>query len=134
MKIKLLDLKYNSTLSCILKSLKFLEMIHKKLILSLVALIFLGACAAPTAMLGPAYTLTSSGSIAQASFSYGSSELVKNYTGKTPLENLVEISENEINRKKENSIKRKTLKSKDFYNLVKKRIEITGAVLEKSNQ
>ncbi len=135
MKIKVLYKKLCSTLSCISKCLKICSMmIHKKIIFVFLTLILLGACTTPTAMLGPAYTLTSSGSIAQASFSYGSSELVKNYTGKTPLENLVEISENEINRKKENSIKRKTLKSKDFYNLVKKRIEITGAVLEKSNQ
>jgi hypothetical protein len=29
---------------------------------------FLGACASPTAMLGPAYTLTSTGNILQAGF------------------------------------------------------------------
>ena len=54
---------------------------------------FLGACTAPTAMLGPAYTLTS-GNVYQAGFSYGSSELVTMYTGKTPMENVIEITSN----------------------------------------
>ena len=135
MKIRVFRQKLCSTLSCILKCLRLCtSMIHKKIIFGFLTLILLGACAAPTAMLGPAFTLTSNGSIAQAGFSYGSSELIKNYTGKTPMENLIEISETEINRNKENSVKRKTLESKDFYNLVKKRIEITGAILDKSNQ
>ena len=50
-------------------------MINKKIILGLFAIIFLGSCASPTAMLGPAYTLTSSGSVIQAgnsvAMSYG---------------------------------------------------------------
>ena len=129
MKIKLLDLKYNSTLSCILKSLKFLEMIHKKLILSLVALIFLGACAAPTAMLGPAYTLTSTGNVLQAGFSYGSSELVTYYTGKTPMENVIEMTSSD-----KDNIQKKTLESKDFKELVKNRIKKTNSILKTSNQ
>ena len=129
MKIKLLDLKYNSTLSCILKSLKFLEMIHKKLILSLAALIFLGACAAPTAMLGPAYTLTSTGNVLQAGCSYGSSELVTYYTGKTPMENVIEMTSSE-----KDNIQKKTLESKDFKDLVKNRIKKTNSILKTSNQ
>ena len=36
-------------------------MVNKKLILGFFIISFLGACATPTAMLGPAYTLTSSG-------------------------------------------------------------------------
>ena len=50
-------------------------MIHKKIIFGLFLLSFLGACTSPTAMLGPAYTLTSTGNVFQAGFSYGSSEL-----------------------------------------------------------
>ena len=135
MKIKVLYKKLCSTLSCISKCLKIsTSMAHKKIFFGFLTLMLLGACTTPTAMLGPAFTLTSNGSIAQAGFSYGSSELIKSYTGKTPVENLIEISEAEIYKKKENSVKRKTLESKDFYNLVKKRIELTGAILEKSNQ
>jgi hypothetical protein len=76
MKIKLLEINLNTTLSCKFKCLKFFKMIYKKITLGLFSLIFLGACTTPTAMLGPAYTLTSSGNVLQAGFSYGSSELV----------------------------------------------------------
>ena len=81
-------------------------MINKKIFLSLLIFNFLGACASPTAMLAPAYTLSSNGNIFQAGFSYGSSELVKNHTGKTPIENLKKITlpKNETkNIKKKNS-------------------------------
>ena len=43
-------------------------------------------------MLGPAYTLTSTGNIFQAGFSYGSNEMITMYTGKTPIENVKEIN------------------------------------------
>ena len=93
---------------------------------------FLGACAAPTAMLGPAYTFTSTGNVLQAGFSYGSSELVTMYTGKTPLENLQEISSVEQSNKK--NIHKKTLESEDFYILVKQNVEKTNKILKSSNQ
>ena len=53
-------------------------MINKKIIFSLFLLGFLGACGAPTAMIGPAYTLTSTGNLAQAGLSYGSNKLITN--------------------------------------------------------
>ena len=83
-------------------------MINKKLISSLFILSLLNACSSPTAMIGPAYTLTSSGNIIQAGLSYGSNEMITMYTGKTPLENLQKITTDEKN------IKRKTLESQDF--------------------
>ena len=91
MKNELLEQKIDSILSCIVKCLKFFSsMIHKKIIFGFFILSFVGACTTPTAMLGPAYTLTSSGSVVQAGFSYGSSELVSAYTGKTPMENFID--------------------------------------------
>jgi len=122
--------KFNSTLSCIVKCLRFLSnMIHKKIIFGLFIFGLLGACTAPTAMLGPAYTLTSSGSVVQAGFSYGTSELVSAYTGKTPMENLIEIASTEnIN------IHKQTLESEDFKNLVEKRIQNTNNILKSINQ
>ena len=96
MKIKPLRLKFNSTLSCISKSLKFPAMIHKKIFFGLFLLGFLGACGAPTAMIGPAYTLTSTGNLAHAGLTYGSNELVISYTGKTPIENIEEITSNNL--------------------------------------
>jgi len=128
MKIKLLDEIINSTLSCISKCLRFFGMIHKKIIFGFFTLSFLAGCASPTAMLGPAYTLTSSGSVLQAGLSYGSNEMITMYTGKTPIENVKEITSNQKNIQKE------TLESEDFYILVKNKIDKTGAIIKKSNQ
>ena len=129
MKIKTLS----STLSCIAKCIRFVSvMINKKIILGLFIVSFLGACASPTAMLGPAYTLTSSGNVIQAGLSYGSNEMITMYTGKTPLENLQEISSIEQSNKK--NIHKKTLESEDFYILVKQNVEKTNKILKSSNQ
>ena len=130
MKNELLEPKFNSTLSCIAKCLRFFSnMIHKKIFFGLFLVGLLGACTAPTAMLGPAYTLTSSGSIVQAGFSYGSSELVSAYTGKTPMENLIEIASTQnVN------IHKQTLESEDFKKLVEKRIQNTNNILKSINQ
>ena len=128
MKIKLLDERNNSTLSCISKCLRFLGMIHKKIIFGFFTLSFLAGCASPTAMLGPAYTFTSTGNVLQAGLSYGSNEMITMYTGKTPIENVKEIASNQKN------IQKKTLESEDFYILVKNKINKTGAILKKSNQ
>jgi len=103
-------------------------MINKKIILGLFVISFLGSCAPPTAMIGPAYSLTSSGNVLQAGLSYGSSEMITMYTGKTPIENLQEISS------KEKNIKKKTLESEDFQFLVKQNIEKTNKILKSSNQ
>tara|TARA_Y100000992_G_scaffold288660_1_gene242501 strand:- start:445 stop:756 length:312 start_codon:yes stop_codon:yes gene_type:complete len=103
-------------------------MIHKKITFGLIILSFLVGCTAPTAMLGPAYTLTSTGSVYQASLSYGSNEMITKYTGKTPIQNVKEITSNQKN------IQKQTLESEDFYILVKNNIDNTGAILKKSNQ
>ena len=129
MKIKLLDKRINSTLSGIFKCLRFLEMIHKKIIFGFFTLSFLAGCASPTAMLGPAYTLTSTGNVLQAGFSYGSGELVTMYTGKTPMENVIEITSND-----KKNIQKKTLESVDFKDLVISRVKKTNGILTSSNQ
>lgn len=102
-------------------------MIQKKIILGLFILGFLNACGAPTAMLGPVYTFTSTGSIAQAGLTYGSNELITSYTGKTPYENLEEITTTK-------NIHKKTLKSEDFHQLVKNRFEKTREKIKLSTQ
>ena len=107
-------------------------MINKKIILGLFIFCFLGACTSPTAMLGPAYTLTSTGNIYQAGLNYGSQEMITMYTGKTPIENLQEISK--VNDYKKTNIKKNTLESEDFYILVKNKIEKTGSIIRLSNQ
>ena len=103
-------------------------MIYKKIFFGFLIVGLLAGCTAPTAMLGPAYTLTSSGSVFQAGLSYGSNELITMYTGKTPIENVKEITS------QNNNVQKQTLESEDFYILVKNKIEATGAILKNSNQ
>ncbi len=123
----------SSILSCISKCIRFVEvMINKKIIFGLIVVIFLGACSAPTAMLGPVYTLTSSGNIYQAGLSYSSNAIIEQYTGKTPIENLKELSS--IKEDETKNIKQKTLQSEDFYLLVKAKIEKTSKILNLTNQ
>ena len=124
---------FNSILSCITKCIRIiLTMINKKIIFGLFILSSLGACATPTAMLGPAYTFTATGNVAQAGLSYGSNELITAYTGKTPIENLEEITSKNISHKK--NIQKQTLESEDFYQLVKNKIEKTKGTIQLSNQ
>ena len=129
MKISLLS----STLSCISKCIRFaVAMINKKIIVGLFLLSFLGACASPTAMLGPVYSFSSTGSIYHAGLSYGSNELITKHTGKTPFENLKEISIKD--QAENNNIRKKTLESDDFYNLVKNKIKVTRSLIKNSTQ
>ena len=128
MKLKLLNKKINSILSCVTKCLGFFFMFRKKIIFGLLLFFSLGACTAPTAMLGPAYTLTSTGNVAQAGLSYGSNEVITMYTGKTPMENIIEITSKDVN------IQKQTLESEDFKNLVKTRVIKTNNILKSTNQ
>ena len=99
-----------------------------KIIFGIFVISFLSGCASPTAMIRPAYTLTSTGNVAQAGFSYGSSELITMYTGKTPMENVIEITSKDVN------IQKQTLESEDFKNLVKTRVIKTNNILKSTNQ
>ena len=105
---------------------------NKKLIFGLSIIIFLGACSSPTAMLGPVYTLSSTGSGFQAGLNYGSNQFITMYTGKSPVENLQEISLSQVEKSK--NVHRKTLESEDFYFLVKEKIKKTNKILKTSNQ
>ena len=121
--------KFNSTLSCIAKCLRFFSnMIHKKIFFGLFLVGLLGACTAPTAMLGPAYTLGSSGNVLQAGLNYGSNQMITKYTGKTPIENLKEIKN--LSKKQTKNIKKETLESEEFYILVKNKIDKTSGILK----
>ncbi len=124
---------FNSILSCTTKCIRIvLTMINKKVIFGLFLFSMLGACGTPTAMLGPAYTFTTTGNIAQAGFSYGSDKLITSYTGKTPIENIEEITSNNISIKK--NIQKQTLQSEDFYQLVKSKIEMTKGKIKLTSQ
>ena len=124
---------FGSTLSCISKCIRFaITMINKKIFFGLFIISLLTNCSSPTAMLGPAYTLSSTGSGLQAGINYGSNQLITMYTGNTPFENLKKISKEQ--KKDEFNVQKKTLESEDFYFLVKKRIETTNKIINKTNQ
>ena len=126
-------MKFSSTLSCILNCIRFVTtMINKKIILGFLIITLLAGCSSPTAMLGPVYTLSSTGSGLQAGINYGSNELITMYTGKTPIENLKKI--NVDKKKNETNIQKKTLESEDFYILVKKKIERANKNIIRTNQ
>ena len=88
MKIK----AFSSPLSCILKCIGFLiTVINKKIILALVFVVFLNGCIQNTAMLGPAYTFSTSGSVLQTGLSYGSNQVYKKYNEEKNDKELQEI-------------------------------------------
>ena len=117
---------FSSILSCILKCIRFLTiMINKKIILGLFVVSFLSACTSPTAMLGPVYTFSSTGSALQTGLTYSSNEIITKFTGNTPIENIKKIT-----KKKEKNIMKATLESDDFYKLVEKNVKKTRKLMK----
>ena len=100
----------------------------KKIFAGLFLLIFLNGCVQSAALLGPAYTLASSGNIYQAGLSYGSNQAVKNITGKTPTENIKSLIDNKKVKVKEEE------SHEEFFALVKSRIEKTSKIIQLANQ
>ena len=103
-------------------------MILKKIIAGLFLLFFLNGCVQSAALLGPAYTLASTGNIYQAGLSYGSNQAVKKITGKSPTENIQSLIDNKKLKVKENESQEK------FFALVKSRIEKTSKIIQLANQ
>ena len=95
-------------------------MILKKIIAGLFLLFFLNGCVLSAALLGPAYTLTSTGYVFQAGLSYGSNQAVKKITGKSTTENIKSfVDDNKIKVEEEENLD-------EFFALVKSRIENTS--------
>ena len=103
-------------------------MILKKIITGLFLLFFLNGCVQSTALLGPAYTLASTGNIYHAGLSYSSNQAIENITGKTPTENIKSLVDN-----KKMKIEEKE-KQDEFFALVKSRIEKTSKIIQLANQ
>ena len=103
-------------------------MILKKIIAGLFLLLFLNGCVQTASLLGPAYTLTSTGNIYQAGLSYGSNQAVKNITGKSTTENIKSLIDNKKVKVKEEE------SHEEFFALVKSRIEKTSKIIQLSNQ
>ena len=103
-------------------------MILKKIIVGLFLLFFLNGCVQSTALLGPAYTMASTGNIYQAGLSYGSNQAVKNITGKSPTENIKSLVDNKKIKIEEQE------RQEEFFALVKSRIEKTSKIIKLANQ
>jgi len=93
----------------------------KKITINIFFLNLLCGCVQTTSMLGPAYTFVTTGSVYQASLSYGSDKAIASLTGRSTTENIKEI----FSPKENNS---------EFEELVKKNIEETRKKLNLSNQ
>ena len=78
------------------------------------------SCAQNTALLGPAYSLVSTGNVYQAGLTYTSDQAVTKITGKSTGENVKQLI---TSKKKDN----------EFEKLVKERIKKTRKKLKLSN-
>ena len=96
-------------------------MVLKKKIIGIILLSLLCGCAQNAALLGPAYTLATSGNVYHAGFTYGGNEIITKTTGKSATENLKKL----LTPNKEDT---------DFEKLVKSNIEKTRKKLNLSNQ
>ena len=103
-------------------------MILKNTAIGILILGFLSGCAQNAALLGPAYTLTSTGNVFQAGLSYGSNHAVKKITGKSTTENIKSfVDDNKIKVEEEEN-------HEEFFALVKSRIEKTSKIIQLANQ
>ena len=103
-------------------------MILIKIIAALFLLFFLNGCVQSAALLGPAYTMASTGNIYHAGLSYGSNQAVKNITGKSTTENIKSLVVNKKVKVKEEE------SHEEFFALVKSRIEKTSKIIQLANQ
>jgi len=100
----------------------------KKIIAGFFLLFFLNGCVQSVALLGPAYTLTTTGNVFQAGLSYGSNQAVKKITGKSTTENIKSLADNKKIKVEEEE------NYDEFFALVKSRIEKTSKIIQLANQ
>ena len=96
-------------------------MILKNITIGILAIGFFSGCAQNVALLGPAYTLATTGNVFHAGFTYSGNEIVTQATGKSVVENFKEAL---IIKKEDNELQK----------LVKKNIKKTRKKLNSSNQ
>ena len=84
-------------------------------------LLLFNSCAQNTALLGPVYTLGTTGNAFQAGVSYGTSYVVKKATGKTTSENVdIILKKIEVSSDTEESVEENP---ENFFKIVKKHVE-----------
>ena len=117
-------------------------MIYKKIIIGLFLLFFLNGCAQNAALLGPAYTLASTGNAYHAGLSYGTNKAVKKIIGKSSTENIKSLTENKKSKIEDDLdwvtdlpwYKKNQQNYDEFFALVKSRIEKTSKIINSANQ
>jgi hypothetical protein len=73
---------------------------YLKIYFLIVISISLSGCIQSTALLGPGFTIATTGNIMQAGFQYGAHTAIKNETGKDVLTHLKDVVEEEQDNKK----------------------------------
>ena len=96
-------------------------MIFIKILIGIFLIGFLSGCAQNAALLGPAYTLSTSGNVYHAGLTYSTNEIIAKTTGKSVAQNFKEA----LIPKKEDT---------EFEKLVKRNIEETRRRLKLSSQ
>ena len=72
----------------------------KKIYLLVLISIFLSGCIQSTALLGPGFTIATTGNVMQAGFQYGAHKAIKNETGKDAFTHLKDAVEEEKDNQK----------------------------------
>ena len=72
----------------------------RKILIILLSLVFLSACAQSTALIGPIITIGNTGNVMQAGLSYGSNMAIKQTSGKMPGELVTYYIEEKKEKKK----------------------------------
>ena len=98
----------------------------KKIITGLFLLLFLNGCVQGTALLGPAYTLTSTGNIYQAGLTYSSNKAISKITGKTVAENIKSFVEDKKIKTQESD--------NEFFVSLQNKIEKKSKIIDLANQ
>ena len=77
----------------------------KRIIFIVIATVFLNGCAQYSSMIGPVYTIYSTGNVAQAGTSLVATYAIKKGTGKTPSQHVLTFTKNNkvINKMEENN-------------------------------
>ena len=87
-----------------------------KIFFIFLTLVFLNGCVQSTALLGPGFTVVTTGNVMQAGLQYGANTAIKKETGKDTFEHIKDAVESK-NEEKKFKI--------EFTEMVKKRFKIT---------
>ena len=95
----------------------------KKIIFLVLSVFFLNSCMETTALLGPVFTVGTTGNVYQAGLSYSSNYVIKETTGKTTFEHISQFIDSkkfkDTKKKLKESLENLEKDSIDFYSSVR---------------